>query len=165
MPADRSPADPSPLKSLLGSAATRFGLDDALATGTLWKRWADVVGPDVAAHAQPTSLRGGVLRIRADSPVWAHEIGYLAEEIKHKANSALGRSVISEVRVWNAPAGSTPSGGTGSSAGAGHTRPKGGALSASDDAAEASDIDPQEALQNARQAWLARRREGRGRGH
>lgn len=165
MPGDRPPGDPSPLKSLLGSAATRFGLDDALATGSLWKRWPDVVGNDVAAHAQPTSLRGGVLRIRADSPVWAHEIGYLAEEIKSKANQALGRAAVSEVRVWNAPAGSTPPGTTGSSSGAGPARPKGGASSASADAGEVPDIDPQEALQNARQAWLARRREERGSDH
>ncbi len=165
MSADRSPADPSPLKSLLGSAATRFGLDDALATGSLWKRWAEVVGDDVAAHAQPTSLRGGVLRIRADSPVWAHEIGYLAEEIKRKANQALGRAAVAEVRVWNAPAGSTPAGRTASGAGARPARPKGGALSASDETAEAPDLDPQEALQNARQAWLARRREERDRDH
>lgn len=165
MRGDSSPADPSPLKSLLGSAASRFGLDDALATGKLWKTWPEVVGDDVAAHAQPTSLRGGVLRIRADSPVWAHEIGYLAEEIKHKANEALGRPVVSEVRVWNAPAGSAPGATRGPGARPSRPRPEGGSSSGSERGEQAPDLDPREALDNARRAWLARRRDDRGRDH
>jgi predicted nucleic acid-binding Zn ribbon protein len=61
------------------------------------------VGPEVAAHAQPSSLRDGVLRVRADSPVWATEIGYLGEEIRNRANAAAGRAVVTEVRVWTGP--------------------------------------------------------------
>lgn len=164
MATDRTPADPTPLRGLLGSAATRFGLDDALATGSLWKRWADVVGQDVAAHAQPTSLRGGVLRIRADSPVWAHEIGYLAEEIRRKANAALGRDAVTEVRVWNAPGGiPSPSAGTPRSSRSGVGRGPSG--DAGDGRPGTPDLDPMEALDNARRAWLDRRREARERGH
>lgn len=160
MTPDRQTPDPSPLKSLLGSAASRYGLDDALATGSLWKRWAAIVGDDVAAHAQPTSLRGGVLRVRADSPVWAHEIGYLAEEIRSKVNAALGSTVVSEVKVWNAPGApeSRSSSGT----------PRGPVPASSGDdgttAGKAADLDPQEALGRARKAWFDRRARSRGAG-
>lgn len=160
MATDRSPADPSPLRALLGSAATRFGLDDALATGSLWKRWPEVVGADIAAHAQPTSLRGGVLRIRADSPVWAHEMGYLADEIRRKANAALGRDAVSEVRVWT---GSGASPGLGAK---GADRAPGAARSgASEGPPHAPQLEPLEALDAARRAWLERRRRSRESGH
>lgn len=161
---DRSPAEPSPLRALLGSAATRFGLDDALATGTLWKRWAEVVGPDVAAHAQPTSLRAGVLRIRADSPVWAHEMGYLAEEIRRKVNAALGGDAVTEVRVWTGAG--EPSGARSSRTGAAPRRPLTGRGSeASSGPADPSHVDPLEALNAARRAWQDRRRRSRETGH
>lgn len=155
-----SSGDPSPLNALLGGAAQRFGLDDALATGALWKRWVELVGPVVAAHAQPTSLRAGVLRIRADSPVWAHEIGYLTDEIKRKANAALGTGAVAEVRVWNAPGeASAPSPAVRSGAAAG-SDPRPGTGGAEDGAAAAPE-DPVEALEKAREAWRQRRSRGR----
>lgn len=139
---------PQPLRGLLSGAAGRFGLDDALTTGTLWKRWREIVGPDVAAHAEPTSLRGGVLRIRADSPVWAHEIGYLVEEIRTRANDALGAPAVMEIKVYNAPrvdpAGPQERAASSRSA----TRPE----PAATDAPEA----PEEALRRAREAWSRR---------
>ena len=145
----RPDKEPTALRGLLGQAASGYGLDDALSAGTLWKRWVDVVGTDVAAHAEPTSLRDGVLRVRADSPVWAHEIGYLTGEIKKRANETLGREAVTEVKVWNAP----------------------GAPSIGDDRAsdrqglspvqlssEELEQDPQTALEKARAAQAARRR-------
>ncbi len=150
MSPDKGPADPTPLRGLLAASASRFGLDDALAAGTLFKRWGEMVGPDVASHAQPTSLRQGILRIRADSPVWAHEIGYLAEEIKTRANAALGRAAVTEVRVWNEPGGSSSDGARTASAASGASnqqrrRPP-------------AEQDPFSALERARAAWLDRRR-------
>lgn len=150
---NRSP-DPAPLGSLLSGAASRFGLDDAAAVGSVWRSWTEVVGPDVAAHAEPTSLRAGVLRVRADSPVWAHEIGYLVEDIKARLNSHLGKDAIGEIRIWSGP---SKKAGAGASAG-----PKRGPAGAFDGPAE-EDVpdDPRAALDRARKAWQATREEDR----
>ncbi|HJR45239.1 MAG TPA: DUF721 domain-containing protein [Actinomycetota bacterium] len=139
---------PQPLRGLLSGAAGRFGLDDAMSTGALWKRWSEIVGADVAAHAAPTSLRGGVLRVRADSPVWAHEIGYLVEEIRTRANEALGAPAVTEVRVYNAPADGSdpPASDPGEAA----------ATEAANRAAPPLPEAPEEALKRAREAWLRR---------
>lgn len=160
MGTDRSTPDPSPLKSLLGSAASRYGLDEALTTGGLWKRWAEIVGGDLAAHAQPTSLRAGVLRVRADSPVWAHEIGYLSEEIKAKVNAALGTAAVSEVKVWNAPGPAESQGGPGPS----RVRFRGSSEGTSPDAERVAEMDPLDALDKARKAWVQRRSRSRDAG-
>ena len=148
----RGENDPAPLRGLLGPAAAGYGLDDALSAGTLWKRWVDVVGPDVAAHAEPTSLRDGVLRVRADSPVWAHEIGYLAAEIKQRANQTLGRDAVAQVRVWNAPG--APVARLSPASETGHPEAAAGSP-------EDLTQDPLSALAKARSAWVARRRRAR----
>jgi predicted nucleic acid-binding Zn ribbon protein len=95
------------VRDVLETASQRFGLSDALRTGMLWERWSSIVGPDVAGHAQPSSLRQGVLRVRADSPTWATEIGYLAEVIRTQINDALGDLVVEEVRAWTGPGSSS----------------------------------------------------------
>jgi predicted nucleic acid-binding Zn ribbon protein len=135
---------------LLSGAARRYGLDDAAAVGSVWRSWTEVVGPDVAAHAEPTSLRAGVLRIRADSPVWAHEIGYLVEDIKARLNSHLGKEAIEEIRIWSGP---SKTAGAGSSAGPKGQRAGTSAGSSEDDPPD----DPRAALDRARRAWQATR--------
>ena len=69
----------------------------------LWSAWPALAGATVCAHVEPTSLREGVLRLRADSPVWATEVGYLADHIRARANEVLEGPVVREVRVWTGP--------------------------------------------------------------
>lgn len=136
------------LKDLLPAATGRLGIPSPEATGRVWSAWPDIVGPAVAAHAEPTSLREGVLRIRADSPAWATEIGYLADEIRTRANAVTGAALVSEVRVWTGPRPSS-------------SLPGSGAAGAPREAPAAADReparDPAEALERARRAWAKRR--------
>ena len=141
--------DPLRLKDLLPGATGKLGIPSPEATGRVWSAWKDIVGPAVAAHAEPTSLREGVLRVRADSPAWATEIGYLADEIRSRANAATGRTLVLEVRVWTGP---RPASG-GSTAG----RAEEGAGAPADPDREPP-RDPAEALERARRAWAKRRR-------
>lgn len=142
-------AVPLSLKDLLPGATGRLGIPSPEATGRVWSTWTDIVGPSVAAHAEPTSLRDGVLRVRADSPAWATEIGYLADEIRRRANAVTGASLVAEVRVWTGP---RPSGGpsvgrTGGAASKGVPEP-----------GREPSRDPAEALERARRAWAKRHR-------
>jgi predicted nucleic acid-binding Zn ribbon protein len=125
----------------------RLGLDHPREVGVVWDRWRAIVGDDIAAHAEPSSLRGGLLRVRTDSPAWATEIGYLADEIRRKTNETVGRELVTEVRVWTGP-------------GAIRRRAEPGRPPRGEDAsAPRADVpdDPVEALQRARRAWLRRR--------
>lgn len=134
------------LKDLLPDATSRLGIPSPEATGRVWSAWPEIVGPAVAAHAEPTSLRNGVLKVRADSPAWATEIGYLVDEIRSRANAVTGRALVTEVRVWTGPGRASAKGpeGAPSEAAAGPDRERPG--------------DPIEALERARRAWAKRRR-------
>jgi predicted nucleic acid-binding Zn ribbon protein len=85
---------------VLKDVGSKLGFAAPAETGKVWARWAEIVGPAIERHAEPTSLRSGVLRIRADSPIWATEIRYLATEIQQRTNEVAGRDVVTEIRVW-----------------------------------------------------------------
>ena len=126
-------------------AGKRLGLDHPSEVGALWARWVDIVGSDVAQHAEPSSLRSGLLRVRTDSTVWATEISYLGEEIRRRANELLGRDLVAEVRVWTGP-------------GAIRARRARPPRAESQNVGEgALPDDPNEAFERARRAWLRRR--------
>ncbi|MDQ4058492.1 MAG: DUF721 domain-containing protein [Actinomycetota bacterium] len=136
--------DPARVGEVLDGLGVRLGLGRSSDVGIIWTRWDQIVGTTIAGHAEPSSLRDGLLKIRAESPVWAAELGYLAGEIKSRANRLAGRKAVTEVRVWTGPGGirATPRV-------AHDPGPKGPAPSPS--------ADPVEALKRARAAWCRRR--------
>ncbi len=148
-------SNPLRMRDLLQAAGARLGLEGALETGLVWTCWSEIVGDATAAHAEPTSLKAGVLRIRTDSPTWATEVGYLKDEIKTRANRVVGRALVSEVRVWTSP---DPV----------RTARAEVRTPAPNDRGEVSeaasmvppDADPEVALARARHAWEKRRSEG-----
>lgn len=147
-------SNPLRMRDLLQAAGARLGLEGALETGLLWTRWREIVGDATAAHAEPTSLKAGVLRIRTDSPTWATEVGYLRDEIKARANRVVGRTLVSEVRVWTSP---EPVHGARADVPA--PRPHDRSEVSEAAAKEAPGSDPEGALARARRAWEKRRSE------
>ena len=71
--------------------------------GQLRERWAEVVGPEVAARSTPVALNAGVLSIRTDGAAWASELTLLQRSIAEKVDSYLGGGVVREVRVSAGP--------------------------------------------------------------
>jgi predicted nucleic acid-binding Zn ribbon protein len=148
-------SDPFRLRDLLDPITARFGMDGASSAGAVWARWAEVVGDTVALHAEPTSLRRGVLRIRTDSPTWATEIGYLGDDICARANEIAGRSLVREVRVWTSP---DPV------ARRDAAQPRRSAEEGEQTETERAPTDPLGALERARNAWAKRAGKARSEG-
>ncbi len=96
-------SDPQRLRDVLAELGDVFGVASPAEVAKVWGEWKGIVGPGIAAHADPTSLRDGVLGVRADSPTWATELGYLAGEIKTRVNRAVGEPLVREVKVWVGP--------------------------------------------------------------
>ncbi|MEA2499212.1 MAG: hypothetical protein QOH26_1617 [Actinomycetota bacterium] len=138
--------EPSRLRDLLGPLGQRLGMRDPARTGLVWARWVEIVGPGIAAHCRPSSLRDGVLRLRTDSPTWATEVGYLAEEISRKVNEIAREPLVTEVRVWVKPFDPEPDGGSRDRA----------TKETPATSREPSSGDPLEALARARAAWARR---------
>ena len=62
-------------------------------------RWHAIVGERLAGETAPASLEGGVLTVSATNGPWGAQARFLQEQIRLKANQALGSEVIETVRV------------------------------------------------------------------
>jgi predicted nucleic acid-binding Zn ribbon protein len=91
--------DPTPLGDALRAVGEELGLPEPELVASLSAGWPDVVGPAVAEHARPRSLRGGVLVIAVDAPGWATELRYLEGEIRARLAAISGQHTVESVRV------------------------------------------------------------------
>jgi predicted nucleic acid-binding Zn ribbon protein len=66
--------------------------------------WPQVVGPVIAAQADPSSERDGVLGVTCSSAVWAQELDLMGPELVGRLNAALGAESVSTLRCSAAPA-------------------------------------------------------------
>ena len=65
----------------------------------LARKWPAIVGERLAAETAPAGLEGGVLTVSATNGPWGAQARFLQEQIRLKANQALGSEVIGTVRV------------------------------------------------------------------
>lgn len=92
-------SDPRPLRTSLDAFARATGAPNARALEVVFARWAELVGPAVAAHASPVSLRDGVLSVAVDDPAWATAVRTLSAEVLRRVAECVGEAVATRVDV------------------------------------------------------------------
>ena len=70
---------------------SQYGLEGPLAEHRLREHWVDVVGNQIAGHAQPDKIRFRKLYLSVDSPAWMQELAFLRPTLLEKVNAALRR--------------------------------------------------------------------------
>lgn len=90
---------PDQIKGELNKLAAALGIKAAKEMSSIFGRWSDLVGPEVAGRCQPISLDKGVLAIAASSGAWAQELKYLAPALLETINERLGRRVVARISV------------------------------------------------------------------
>jgi predicted nucleic acid-binding Zn ribbon protein len=98
---------PRPLSHAIAALADRLAPQTTLAE--IQRVWPDVVGPVIAAQAEPTGEREGVLRVTCSAAVWAQELDLMGPELVGRLNTALGTEAVSSLRCSSAPAKGWPS--------------------------------------------------------
>lgn len=91
--------EPRELGAVLREAAAGGPVRHGLSLGRLVRAWEDVVGPALARETAPLGLDEGGLVVAASTAAWAAQVRFLAEEIRRRANDALGSEDIRAVRV------------------------------------------------------------------
>jgi predicted nucleic acid-binding Zn ribbon protein len=91
--------DPQPLNAAIGGLIDERGWGLAAAAGSVFGRWAQIVGPELAAHTAPAGLADGELTIDADSTAWATQVRLLAGQLVRRLNAELGDGVVTRVKV------------------------------------------------------------------
>jgi len=91
--------DPAPLTAAIEHLIAETGWELAVAAGSVFGRWAQIVGPDLAAHTTPDGLADGELVVNADSTAWATQLRLLAGELVRRLNAELGDGTVRRVKV------------------------------------------------------------------
>ena len=91
--------DPQTLSTAVDRLVADRGWEVDAAAGALLGRWPALVGPEVAAHAQPEGLVDGVLTVRASSTAWAVQLGELAPALRTRVEAELGPGTCRRVAV------------------------------------------------------------------
>jgi predicted nucleic acid-binding Zn ribbon protein len=95
--------DPTSMTEALRAVGADLGIPDTDALATLTRRWTEVVGDAIAAHARLQSLRNGLLTVAVDGPEWATELRYLGAEVRARVTDIVGADLVRDVRVVVAP--------------------------------------------------------------
>lgn len=91
--------DPQLLGPTLDRLVADQGWETDAAVGGVMGRWAEIVGSEVAAHAEPVSWTDGELVVQADSTAWATQIRLLAPTLLARLAAELGAGAVRSVTV------------------------------------------------------------------
>jgi predicted nucleic acid-binding Zn ribbon protein len=96
---DRTGRDPELLGAALEKLVVEQGWQHDSAVAALTNRWAEIVGPDVAAHSTPGEFSAGILHIQAESTAWATQLKLLNPTILGAIAGEVGPGVVTGLRI------------------------------------------------------------------
>jgi predicted nucleic acid-binding Zn ribbon protein len=91
--------DPEALNAAIAGLIDARGWQLAAAAGSMFGRWDEIVGPELAAHTRPDSFDAGELTVIADSTAWATQVRLLAAALVRRLNAELGDGAVRRVKV------------------------------------------------------------------
>lgn len=91
--------DPQPLGGAARDLAKTRGWSPRVAEGTVFAQWPQVVGEQIAEHATPVALRGGVLSVVAESTAWATQLRMVQSQLLAKIAAAVGDGVVTALKI------------------------------------------------------------------
>lgn len=87
---------PRPMAAAVEQARSRLAPQGGLAAIQL--RWKDVVGPAIAAVAEPVSEKQGVLRVECSEAVWVEELTMMESDLLARLREQLGPSAPQAIK-------------------------------------------------------------------
>jgi predicted nucleic acid-binding Zn ribbon protein len=91
--------DPQTLTAAIHGLIGDQGWQTAAAVGSVFGRWPQIVGADLAAHTRPDKFTDGELLVIADSTAWATQVRLLAATLVRRLNTELGDGTVTRVKV------------------------------------------------------------------
>jgi predicted nucleic acid-binding Zn ribbon protein len=88
-----------PLSSTIEKILNDRGWGAKLKEYRVFSLWQKAVGPGIARHAQPASIRGKRLTVMVDSSAWMQQLSLLKPEILSRVNDRLGPDGIESITL------------------------------------------------------------------
>jgi predicted nucleic acid-binding Zn ribbon protein len=65
----------------------------------VFDRWAEAVGPAIAAHTNPVSLADGCLVVEVDHPTWATQLRFLEADVLARLRDVAGVDDVQRIEL------------------------------------------------------------------
>ena len=97
--------DPEKLSNILSDLVTTRDWKKGIAEGTLFTKWREIVGNEIADHCEPITLFEGRLTIKAESTAWATQLRLITPDLLKNIRSRSEGALVEELTVIgpNAP--------------------------------------------------------------
>ncbi len=97
--------DPEKLSNILDNLVATRDWKKGIAEGTLFTKWREIVGNEIADHCEPITLFEGRLTIKAESTSWATQLRLMTPELLKNIRSRSEGALVDELTVIgpNAP--------------------------------------------------------------
>ena len=69
-----SSRDPKPLGGIVSALIRSRGWKEPVAVSSVLARWAELVGPEIAAHTRPISFENSIVEVQCDSTAWTTQL-------------------------------------------------------------------------------------------
>lgn len=86
------------ISTLINNLSRGLGFETKMIEMSIQKKWAEIMGENIAHHTRPEQIRYKRLYIKVDNTLWMHQLAFLKEEILRRVNYSVGREIINEVR-------------------------------------------------------------------
>lgn len=96
---NRSTTDPLLIKNTLDELVKGREWEGSLAEGNLFSLWSEIVGSEIAEHAEPITFFEGVLTVRASSTAWATQLNLLRSTLVEQISKASSEFFVEEIVV------------------------------------------------------------------
>jgi predicted nucleic acid-binding Zn ribbon protein len=93
------PRDPARLGDAVAELVSDRDWTKTLTAAGLLPRWAQIVGPEIAAHCKPERLVDGELTCATESTAWATQLRLMNRQILARIAAEVGPDVVARLRV------------------------------------------------------------------
>jgi len=76
-------------KRLVDKLAKKSGVFSEIKVRLILDEWEDIIGPPLSNKTKPVALRGGILYVLCEDPLWAQEMRFYTDELLKKLQSRL----------------------------------------------------------------------------
>ncbi|GGC78944.1 hypothetical protein GCM10011512_01970 [Tersicoccus solisilvae] len=97
--ARRTGRDPLELGSVVDRMVKDRGWSTPVSVGSVIGRWAQIVGPDIAAHCHPDAFRETTLHVVCDSTAWATQVRLLVPTLLARFDAEIGPGILTAIKV------------------------------------------------------------------
>ena len=94
-----SSRDPKPLGGIVSALIRSRGWKEPVAVSSVLARWAELVGPEIAAHTRPISFENSIVEVQCDSTAWTTQLRLMHGHLIELFRRELGDGVVAQVRV------------------------------------------------------------------